>query len=342
MTVTKYSTVYISLLLSAANILGSSGLLVWIDHVIRDETQDLSAYYPLISYLMGLSLGCCLIGAVSVRNKSVTSRQFFLYSLIFATCTCFIIAIAEGATYEWFGLLLRFLWGGVSGCTVILSRAMLASSESIHQARRNFSVLSLALTTLPLIIPTFFAFLVIYQRSASAIFASIMYGITTLLFLLGETCPNVENPNFNTRIINLKNATVCCISLVILNSCFFLALMLVPMIMTRSYADISIVNFYLIVLGLWLCLGWLILRCSQFISIKMRMGVGCFFKIATLICCFWIIYWGDQFVFVFVIFFMFLSTILIQPMLLLILGWGVVQSCYCSEFNLGCTSLWSL
>ena len=78
----KDVAVYFSLLLSAANILGSSGLMVWIDHAIQLKAVGLSAYYPLVSYLFGLSFGCCLVGLISARNSRVVSSEFFLFSLV--------------------------------------------------------------------------------------------------------------------------------------------------------------------------------------------------------------------------------------------------------------------
>lgn len=90
--------------------------------------------------------------------------------------------MGEDGFYNWFGLFLRFLWGWTSGCTVILGRSMLASSERSSYAQKNFSILSLALATLPLIVPMLFAFLGFYQRSTSAICASLIYAITIIFF----------------------------------------------------------------------------------------------------------------------------------------------------------------
>lgn len=80
----KDVAVYFSLLLSTANILGSSGLMVWIDHTIQLKDIGLSAYYPLVSYLLGLSFGCCLVGLISAKDLRVVSNEFFLVSLVFA------------------------------------------------------------------------------------------------------------------------------------------------------------------------------------------------------------------------------------------------------------------
>lgn len=320
MRLNKIVAVHFSILLSAANILGSSGLMVWVDHAIRYETEGLSAYRPLISYLMGLSLGCCFVGVISAVNKKVASRSFFLRCMLFAFCICFVLAMGEHVFHEWFGLLLRFLWGGVSGCTVILGRAMLVSSEKSNHAHKDLSVLSLALATLPLIIPALFAVLVLNQRSASAICASFIYAVTVIMFLLSDTRVGAEDSILLDDALDSRSGVVGCVSLIVINVCFFLALMIVPMVMARSYTDFPIVFFYLIVLCLWFFLGWLVLRCCQSISVKFRVNLGYFFQLIALGCGLWVMLFGSNFIFVFIMVVMFLSNILIQPILFLMLG----------------------
>ncbi|RAX13164.1 hypothetical protein [Photorhabdus bodei] len=50
--------VVLSILLSAANITGSSGLMIWVDTELKNGGMILNAYIPVFSYLLGLSLGC--------------------------------------------------------------------------------------------------------------------------------------------------------------------------------------------------------------------------------------------------------------------------------------------
>lgn len=76
----------LSVMLSAANIVGSSGLMVWIDHSIRQNKFYLSAYSPLVLYLSGLSVGCCAIGWLSYKNIDnatlIKSRKIFFYCCV--------------------------------------------------------------------------------------------------------------------------------------------------------------------------------------------------------------------------------------------------------------------
>ena len=316
----KDVAVYFSLLLSAANILGSSGLMVWIDHAIQLKAVGLSAYYPLVSYLLGLSFGCCLVGLISAKDIRAVSNEFFLVSLVFAFCICFALSMGEGVFYNWFGLFLRFLWGLASGCTVILGRSMLASSERSSYAQKNFSILSLALATLPLIVPMLFAFLGFYQRSISAICASLIYAITIIFFLLSDVRIGVGDSWLVANDRDSRVGVGSCISLIVLNVCFFLTLMLVPMVRVLSFPNTSLVYLYLIVLCLWMFFGWLIVRYCQYISVRLRLRAGYILQSIMLACCYWMLFWGDYFIFVFMIFLIFLSSMLIQPILFSFLG----------------------
>ncbi|NRN29446.1 hypothetical protein [Photorhabdus heterorhabditis] len=53
--------IVLSVLLSAANITGLSGLMTWVDAVLKDGGMIFNAYVPIFSYLLGLSLGCMTI-----------------------------------------------------------------------------------------------------------------------------------------------------------------------------------------------------------------------------------------------------------------------------------------
>lgn len=315
----KDVAVYFSLLLSAANILGSSGLMVWIDHAIQLKAVGLSAYSPLVSYLLGLSFGCCVVGLISARNSRVVSSEFFLFSLVFAFCICIVLSMGEDIFYDGFSLFLRFLWGWTSGCTVILGRSMLASPERSSCAQKNFSVLSLALATLPLIVPLLFAVLGFYQRSMSAICASFVYAITIIFFMLSVVRIDVGDSCLVANDRNSRAGVGSCISLIVLNVCFFLALMLVPMVRTLSFPSTSLVCFYWVVLCLWMFFGWLVVKCCRYISVRFRLRAGYLLQLIMLVCC-WMLFWGDYYIFVFMLFLIFLSNMLIQPILFSSLG----------------------
>ncbi|PQQ38965.1 hypothetical protein C6H68_04010 [Photorhabdus luminescens] len=73
--------VVLSILLSAANITGSSGLMIWVDTVLKDGSMILNAYIPVFSYLLGLSLGCMTVSFFYSKNEYC----FFLKEIFLAS-----------------------------------------------------------------------------------------------------------------------------------------------------------------------------------------------------------------------------------------------------------------
>ncbi|WP_118987377.1 hypothetical protein [Photorhabdus sp. CRCIA-P01] len=72
--------IVLSVLLSTANITGSSGLMTWVDAVLKDGGMILNAYIPVFSYLLGLSLGCMTI-SFFIRKMNITFfKKIFLDS----------------------------------------------------------------------------------------------------------------------------------------------------------------------------------------------------------------------------------------------------------------------
>lgn len=84
----------LSVMLSAANIMGSSGLMVWIDHSIRLNTFFLSAYRPLVLYLLGLSFGCCAVGWLSYAYRDSVALLILRKHFFFAVVWGFVFSVS--------------------------------------------------------------------------------------------------------------------------------------------------------------------------------------------------------------------------------------------------------
>ncbi|MEX0446610.1 hypothetical protein [Xenorhabdus sp. SGI246] len=112
--------VILSILLSIANISGSSGLTIWIDNTLKEGGAILNTYIPVFSYLIGLSIGCMTISFFIRKIKNI-----FICSLLLATINCLLFS------KEWITISVctdaihRVIWGVVSGFTIILGRNIL-------------------------------------------------------------------------------------------------------------------------------------------------------------------------------------------------------------------------
>ncbi|KJH77423.1 hypothetical protein [Pseudomonas sp. ES3-33] len=312
--------IHVSLLLSTANILGSSGLMVWIDHALHFESADLTAYYPLLSYLLGLSLGCCILGLVSPVYKRIVSESFFLILLVVALSVCTALAVGDGIFSEGFELFLRFLWGGASGCTVILGRAMLASPRRSSEAYKNFSALSFALASMPLIVPVVFAIFFLQHRPVAAIFAATVYAFTLVVYLVDGTGLAIEDPCPAGDNLGLKSGSLNCFTLIISNVVFFLILILVPMVKALIDPGLEILHIYGVILCVWLVVGWIVFRYFQSLSSMSRLKFGFFVQLIMLGSCLWVLFVGRYSVFYLIFFMAFISNMLVQPTLFTLLG----------------------
>lgn len=312
----------LSLMLSAANILGSSGLMVWVDHSIRSNISFFDTYSPLILYLLGLSLGCCVVGVAgnfycqSVRAK----KRLLLLSCVVAFFICCALAAGDGGSAKWVELLLRFCWGWTSGCSVVLARVMLIAPENTNKSRVNFSMLSLGLACFPLIVPVVFSLSDFCQRSASAVAAACFYSVCVLM-MVGMRFDVQKVNTFGERQGAIKLPTVFDFSnLVVLNVCFFLLLMLLPIVKELSFSNVDISTVYMSLLGGWGVIGTLCMCRVSAVSSLYRLVVGGLTQVGMLVCCLLMIYFDAFSLFYVVIVLAFLANILIQPVLFMSLG----------------------
>ncbi|MCW7547801.1 hypothetical protein OO184_07590 [Photorhabdus sp. APURE] len=118
--------VVLSILLSAANITGSSGLMIWVDTMLKDGGMILDAYIPVFSYLLGLSLGCMTISfLIRKMNINFFEKNIFGLFLLLATTNCILFAREITLIPVWLDALHRILWGVISGFIVIMGRNIL-------------------------------------------------------------------------------------------------------------------------------------------------------------------------------------------------------------------------
>lgn len=315
----------LSVMLSAANIVGSSGLMVWIDHSIRQNKFYLSAYSPLVLYLSGLSVGCCAIGWLSYKNIDnattlIKSRKIFFLLLcgaLFAVCLS--LAAGDSAAVEWLDGVLRFFWGLLSGFAVILARTMLVLPDQGYRSQTNFSILSLALACLPVMIPVSLSLGGFYQRTASAIVAAGLYFMCMVI---------VKSMDFDLQRLSVapqggvfKYSTLLDVAnLITLNVCFFLLLMLVPMINEYGFPGRDISSMYAGFLLLWVLMGVACIRVGPSYSKAVRFKVGVWVQCCMLLCCVLLLFYQVSGLFFAVVALAFLANMLMQPVLFLSLG----------------------
>ena len=313
----------LSLMLSAANILGSSGLIVWIDRSIHVSKFFLSAYSPLVIYLLGLSFGCCAIGWSAYIYRNNTAVITFMKSFFLMLCgalflVCFCLVVGDGALAEWLDWLLRFFWGVLSGFTVVLARAMLVLPGKEYRSQANFSILSLALACLPLLIPVGLSLGGFYQRAASAVAAAGLYFFCMLI--VKKTDFDVQVPRVENGVGFKYSTLVDVANLIMLNVCFFLLLMLVPMVRELEFPGIDISVIYIGFLSLWLVIGICCVKAGAVFSTACRFKVGMWVQCCMLLCCILMVLFDMSGLFYVAAVFAFLSSVLMQPVLFLVLG----------------------
>ncbi|QXF32377.1 hypothetical protein CE143_03750 [Photorhabdus luminescens] len=175
--------VVLSILLSTANITGSSGLMIWVDTVLKDGGMILNAYVPVFSYLLGLSLGCMTI-SFFIRKMNIVffERNIFGFFLLLATINCTLFARETILIPVWLDTLHRILWGVISGFIVIMGRNILITAGNEKKTNSDFSILSLALLSLPFLIPVIFSLLSLNSRTSADFFAAFIYFICLFQF----------------------------------------------------------------------------------------------------------------------------------------------------------------
>ncbi|PQQ41001.1 hypothetical protein C6H65_11740 [Photorhabdus luminescens] len=243
--------VVLSILLSTANITGSSGLMIWVDTVLKDGGMILNAYVPVFSYLLGLSLGCMTI-SFFIRKMNIVffERNIFGFFLLLATINCTLFAKEITLIPVWLDALHRILWGVISGFIVIMGRNILITAENEKKTNSDFSILSLALLSLPFLIPIIFSLLRLNSRTSADFFAAFIYSIASITYFTGFKSHNLKKQKqdikYSVKTTNKSIIFFAFSSLVIINVCFFLSLMIMPAMRTKYFEHIDIIQMYII------------------------------------------------------------------------------------------------
>ncbi|EQC00014.1 hypothetical protein B738_13638 [Photorhabdus temperata subsp. temperata M1021] len=221
--------VVLSVLLSAANITGSSGLMIWVDTVLKDGSIVLNAYIPVFSYLLGLSLGCITISFVIQKMNTLSFRNnLFGLFLLLATVNCILFSGEKIFIPIWLDALHRILWGVISGFIVIMGRNILITEGNENKTNNNFSILSLALLSLPFLIPAIFSLLSLNSRTSADFFAAFIYSISLIVYFTGYKDNILRKPKQDIKdsiiIKNKLGIFFAFLSLIIINVCFFFIL----------------------------------------------------------------------------------------------------------------------
>ncbi|NHB97825.1 hypothetical protein [Photorhabdus stackebrandtii] len=325
--------VVLSVLLSAANITGSSGLMIWVDTVLKDGTIVLNAYIPVFSYLLGLSLGCVTISFVIQKVNIVFFRKnLFGLLLLFATINCILFSGGETLIPVWLDALHRILWGVISGFIVIMGRNILVSEGNEKKTNKYFSILSLALLSLPFLIPVIFSLLDLNSRTSANFFAAFIYSISLIVYFTGYKNNIFRKPKQDIKdsiiIKNKLGVFFAFLSLVIINVCFFLSLMIMPAVRTKYFEHIDMIHMYAILLIIWFPSAIVIIKVMKPISFRKKIIVGNIIQLFALGFCLLGIIMGSGIFYLLFTILVFLSNTLMQPVFFSYLGLYSKDSLY--------------
>lgn len=295
--------VILSILLSIANITGSSGLTIWIDNALKQGEDILNAYMPLFSYLSGLSIGCMTISFFMLKiKKEGIQENIFACSLMLATINCFLFAKQLIFTSTWADTIHRIIWGVVSGFTVISGRDILIVAGNEKKTNERFSVLTLALLCLPFLIPILFHLYNLNNRTSADLFASFIYTVSLAVYLFGIKKQQLKKGKILMATASKNNNNIVItafINLVIINVCFFLLLMIMPAIRVIYFNYIDIKQMYTILLILFLPCAVFSIKITKLASFRKKIITGNIMQLISSGLCFISISIGSGILYVF-------------------------------------------
>ncbi|PQQ28098.1 hypothetical protein C6H64_15335 [Photorhabdus luminescens] len=322
--------VVLSILLSTANITGSSGLMIWVDTVLKDGGMILNAYVPVFSYLLGLSLGCMTI-SFFIRKMNIVffERNIFGFFLLLATINCTLFAKEITLIPVWLDSLHRILWGVISGFIVIMGRNILITAENEKKTNSDFSILSLALLSLPFLIPIIFSLLRLNSRTSADFFAAFTYSITSIIYFTGFKNNNLKNNKFKKQKQDIKDSVkttnklvilFAFSSLVIINVCFFLSLMIMPAMRKKYFENIYIIQMYIILLVIWFPCAIGIIKVIKSVLLTKRIMIGNIMQLFSLGFCLLSIMTNSGILYLLFTIMVFLANTIMQPVFFSYLG----------------------
>ncbi len=323
----------LSILLSTANITGSSGLMIWVDTVLKDGGMILNAYVPVFSYLLGLSLGCMTI-SFFIRKMNIVffERNIFGFFLLLATINCTLFAKEITLIPVWLDALHRILWGVISGFIVIMGRNILITAENEKKTNSDFSILSLALLSLPFLIPIIFSLLRLNSRTSADFFAAFIYSIASIIYFTGFKSHNLKKQKqdikYSVKTTNKSIIFFAFSSLVIINVCFFLSLMIMPAMRTKYFEHIDIIQMYIILVVIWFPCAIGIMKIIKSALLTKRIMIGNILQLFSLGFCLLSIMINSGILYLLFTIMVFLANTIIQPVFFSYLGLYSKNSLY--------------
>ncbi|NHB92447.1 hypothetical protein C5469_09925 [Photorhabdus cinerea] len=330
--------IVLSVLLSAANITGSSGLMTWVDDVLKDGGMILNAYIPVFSYLFGLSLGCMTISFL-IRKMNIVffKRNIFGLFLLLATINCILFSREITLIPVWLDALHRILWGVISGFIVIMGRNILITEGNEKKTNKDFSILSLALLSLPFLTPVIFSLFGLNSRTSADFFAAFIYSIASIIYFTGFKSHNLKNNNLKKQQYDTKDSvkttnklvvSFAFFSLVIINVYFFLSLMIMPAMRTKYFEHINMIQMYIILLIIWLPCAIGIMKIIKSALLTKRIIVGNIIQLFSLGFCLLGIMINSGILYLLFTIMVFLANTIMQPVFFSYLGLYSKNSLY--------------
>ncbi|RAW91183.1 hypothetical protein [Photorhabdus laumondii] len=325
--------VVLSILLSAANITGSSGLMIWVDTVLKDGGMILNAYIPVFSYLLGLSLGCMTVSFfIRKMNIAFFERNIFGFFLLLATINCILFAKETTFIPVWLDTPHRILWGVISGFIVIMGRNILITAGNEKKTNSDFSILSLALLSLPFLIPVIFSLLGLNSRTSADFFAAFIYSIASIIYFTGFKSYNLKKQKQDIKdSVKKTNKLVILFafsSLVIINVCFFLSLMIMPAMRTKYFEYINMIQMYIILLIIWSPCAIGIMKIIKSALLTKRIMVGNIMQLFSFGLCLFGIMINSGILYLLFTIMVFLANTIMQPVFFSYLGLYSKNSLY--------------
>ncbi len=325
--------VVLSILLSTANIIGSSGLMIWVDTVLKDGGMILNAYVPVFSYLLGLSLGCMTI-SFFIRKMNIVffERNIFGFFLLLATINCTLFARETILIPVWLDTLHRILWGVISGFIVIMGRNILITAGNEKKTNSDFSILSLALLSLPFLIPVIFSLLSLNSHTSADFFAASIYFIASIIYFTGFKRHNLKKQKQDIKdSVKTTNKLVILFafsSLVIINVCFFLSLMIMPAMRTKYFEHIDMTQMYIILVVIWFPCAIGIMKIIKSALLTKRIMIGNIMQLFSLGFCLLSIMTNSGILYLLFTIMVFLANTIMQPVFFSYLGLYSKNSLY--------------
>ncbi|WP_374052527.1 MFS transporter [Xenorhabdus taiwanensis] len=309
--------VTLSILLSIANITGSSGLTIWIETTLKEGGTILNTYIPIFSYLIGLSIGCMTISFFIRKIKSIFLKEnIFILSLLLATINCLLFSKEWMTISVWADAIHRVIWGVMSGFTVILGRNTLITEGNEKKTHKSFSILSLALLCLPFLIPITFSILNLNNRTSADLFSSVIYIISLTIFLFRNKKTTIKKKEELPTTSHKKSnyiVTFSFLNLVTINVCFFLLLMIMPAIRVMYFNYIDMTQMYIILLIIWLPCAIVSKKITKSAKIERKIIIGNMIQLFSLVLCLISINIGSGILYVFFMLLIFLANMIMQP-----------------------------